>query len=43
VTLLAPARFDVYCTAEADRARHLLARWWDPAARPVASPDERAA
>jgi hypothetical protein len=28
-------RFDVICTDAADRARHVLARWWDPAAPPA--------
>jgi hypothetical protein len=28
-------RFDVVCTEARDRAAHVLARWWDPAARPV--------
>jgi hypothetical protein len=30
-------RFDVVCTGATKRAEHLLARWWNPEAQPVAS------
>jgi hypothetical protein len=32
---LAPTRFEVVVDRERDRARHGLARWWDPAAPPA--------
>jgi hypothetical protein len=32
---LAAGRFDVVVTTQAARSRHVLARWWDPAARPA--------
>jgi hypothetical protein len=34
--VIAPTRFEVMVDRERDRARHGLARWWDPAAPPGA-------
>jgi hypothetical protein len=34
------ARFDVVCAETPQRAAHLLARWWDPHAPPVAFADD---
>ena len=32
---IAPTRYEVVVDRDPDRARHGLARWWDPAARPT--------
>jgi hypothetical protein len=34
--LVAPTRFEVVVNHDQDRARHGLAKWWDPQARPAA-------
>jgi hypothetical protein len=34
---IAPTRFEVVVDRDRDRARHRLARWWDPTAPPAGS------
>jgi hypothetical protein len=32
---VAPTRYEVVVERDRDRARHRLARWWDPTAQPA--------